>query len=59
MNKPLSSATSPFLTGEVKIDLKILRKLDKATLLVLCETDIYVMHLCNTDEILYKIITTP
>lgn len=47
------------LTGKPNIDLLILRKLNKATLLTLCESDAYVINLCNNDDQLYKIITAP
>ena len=47
------------LTGNVSTDLNILRKLDRTTLLKLCESDIYILNLCNDDPTLYKIITAP
>ncbi len=47
------------LTGKPNIDLLILRKLNKSTLLTLCESDAYVINLCNNDDELYKIITAP
>jgi hypothetical protein len=48
----------PIMTGRQKKDLKILYTLDKNELLALCENDRYVFNLCNTDPILYDIITT-
>lgn len=47
------------LTGNVAIDLVTLRKLNKTTLLKLCESDAYILNLCNNDTTLYKIITAP
>lgn len=47
------------LQGIPELDKPILYKLDRATLLKLCETDPYVLKLCNTDEKLYDKITSP
>jgi len=47
------------LTGRQLEDVKTLSKLDKETLLKLCETNRYVLDLCNDNDSLYKKITTP
>ena len=57
--KMTNQNTNITLTGNVAVDLPILRKLSKTALLRLCESDAYVFNLCNNDTTLYKIITTP
>ncbi len=42
-----------------EVDKKKLLKLDRKTLLSLCETNSYVLNLCNNDEELYHKITFP
>ena len=48
----------PKMSGNAS-DVQILRKLDKITLLKMCESDLYVLNLCNNDTVLLKIITAP
>jgi hypothetical protein len=47
------------LTNNPEVDVPKLLKLDKTTLLSLCETDRYVRDLCNNDIDLYEKITSP
>jgi hypothetical protein len=47
------------LQGDPRVDKEILLKLDKKTLLKLCEQNHYVLDLCNNDEDLYEKITIP
>lgn len=49
----------PSITGEPQKDLPILLNLSKHELLALCENDTYVFKLCQSNSILYNIITSP
>lgn len=49
----------PKLTGNPSLDVNILRKQSKSTLLKMSQSSVYVMNLCNADPGLNSIITSP
>lgn len=47
------------LTGNPSLDVNVLRKQTKQTLLTLCQSSNYVLNLCNDDIELNRIIRAP